>query len=167
MWDPEKTKLQTPPAAGWSVTKIQSVHTALLSVSTSSNCNIIWDACLFLRCHFQPPQRLNPNGFLFVWLPHHIGAMLLWSAVHCGYNPPPPLTCCWRVKGAINNHCALVVHSCVNSCSMACITLCTLKHAYTHTHIHAHTHTAYWINQYSCLCIICSNVELLYMDMTR
>lgn len=84
-----------------------------------------------------------------VWIPMasslfgcHTTLVPCYYGAQCivGTTPPPPLTCCWRVKGAINNHCALVVHSCVNSCSMACITLCTLKHAYTHTHTCTHSH---------------------------
>lgn len=67
----------------------------------------------FLRCHFKSPQCLEPNGFLFVWLPHHIGAMLCWDRVHSGVFFLPPPVCCLRVRGTINKHCAFMERSCV------------------------------------------------------
>ena len=92
--------------------------TALLSASTSSSGSIVWDASFCLRCHFQPPPCLDPNGFLFVWLPRHIGAMLRWDRVHSGCIFSLSLSlslpvCCSRVREAINKHCAFMVRSCV------------------------------------------------------
>lgn len=97
----------------WTVTKSQRVcaTAALLSVSRSSNSGAVCDASFSLRCHVQPPWRLHPRGFLFVWLPHRIGAML--HAIAFWVSPPPSTVGCLRVRVAINKHCALTVHSCV------------------------------------------------------
>lgn len=110
-----RNQTATPPIAVRNVTESRSIYikTALLSVYTSSSISIVLDASFFLRCHFKSPQCLEPNGFLFVWLPHHIGAMLCWDRVHSGVFFLPPPVCCLRVRGTINKHCAFMERSCV------------------------------------------------------
>lgn len=62
---------------------------------------------------------------------------------------PPPLTCCWRVKGAINNHCALVVHSCVaqQGITHAAWLVSHSAHSNTRTHTHTCTHSHCLLNK--------------------
>ena len=76
----------TTPSKSWvKCNRKKRLYEDSAAICTSSSGSIVWDASFCLGCNFQPPPCLDPNGFLFVWLPRHVGAMLRWDRVHSGY----------------------------------------------------------------------------------